>query len=568
MASKHTYEIDLNLEQSAQSKQAIQHLRDAFADSGQSLNDLNKAFVHLSDQMEDNAALEREYDAIIKRELRDRDNQITQLLREQSAIERNAELSEDQREQELKRVKLKIRQLSTARAEIKASQTEAKLQTKIGRQRQADAAAAEKQRQAEEKQNKALEKRLALYGKIKKAAGAAAKVASGVGKVAAVGGGVAAAAGGMIFGAVAGSAEAQAEKEKALKSLKAGVDPSLADKVFVKTGADYSTIIAAINNVSSLSRNPSDIVAAASLEIQNPGAGALLLSRTQGGTSDIQRLSGAIEQIRKQTGVADITSAINASMKSRLVTRGDISQREYLLAYSKLQALGLSEEETERALRAVVKKGGDFVEAFNATDFTRFTRDLQLRQRIANQGTMIAAITEGGVIGESSAQSIAEKLRELQLKKDEMLVKFLPIVNNVLDKITSAVDMSMVDKIVDGLLSLFETVIPLLDPLLKLLDPVLTVLKKVLDVLSPVIKFLVDGLLDLVNFFTGDDDKPAIAVASVAPQPNVNNPITNSSSTVYNTTQNYNIAGPATTTSLERATASNSYVRKTATVGG
>jgi hypothetical protein len=56
----------------------------------------------------------------------------------------------------------------------------------------------------------------------------------------------------------------------------------------------------------------------------------------------------------------------------------------------------------------------------------------------------------------TSAETTAMKLREMQLKKDELLLKFVPIASKLMDKLAALIENGTIDKLADALVGLVE----------------------------------------------------------------------------------------------------------------
>ena len=130
-------------------------------------------------------------------------------------------------------------------------------------------------------------------------------------------------------------------------------------------------------------------------------------------------------------------------------------------------------------------KKGNFVDNLNKTDLRKYTNDAQMKIRLGhtplelqdlglkNQSVADAMLRLLNKPQKSQAQSTAEKLRELEIKKNELLVQFLPVVEAVVDGLKKALDSDMVKKIADGLIKFLTEVIPgLVDWIPKLITAI------------------------------------------------------------------------------------------------
>lgn len=460
--NSHVYSIDLDISTPQASKQALKELQTAFANSNQSMDALNDTYAELAKHTKDATELEKQYNKVVSKRLSDRDEEIDKLKAEKVAIAANRDLTESQKEEMIALKDAEIKRLETDKKYIKAKEKEAKLLAKMNKLFHSNLDENSKSFKLAKNLVSMQEKLNKLIGKesvLRKAASKAARVGAKGLKIA---GGV---AGALVGGAVASSGSL-AEKEKALGSLKSGIDPALVDEVYVKTGADFPSIIAALNNLSDTTMNSGKLVQGAVLELQNPGAGHMLLAGTHRTSKDIEILNNAITQIKKQTGAQDMSAAIEAASKSHLVTSGKVSQIDYLHAYSALAQHGLDENTINRILRDTAQQEGNFIENLNKADLTRYVRG-QDKTRMGHIELGLDKLDYGKAPEKTAAQSTVEKLRQFELKKDEILMNFM------------------------------EPAVKVMEALEPLMDPLTTVINK----LVPVVKWLAGLASDFVNTF-------------------------------------------------------------------
>ena len=497
------YNIDLKLTSDSANKAILDELNKSFKGiddqvkktTDESLRDLNTSFDKLLQSTKDLNVLEQQYGKVIDNNVDKLKSEIDALEAKKVNIAANTELTEKQRdaaiqilETQIKQKKQDVELLKLERAKAKARVTEKKL---LGNKYNTESKLVKLHQKAVELQVK-MNKLLAKESKLKSAALGVAKVGKKVGsaglkagKVALKGIGMAGMAVGALGGAAIAAAGDRVEKEKALKSLKSGIDPTIADRVYTQTGADYTTIVSAINALSKITKDNGQLIQGAVLEIQNPGIGKMLLSGSTETGSNISKLKNHIDQIKKQTGSQDLTQALEASTKSRAVTKGRVSQSEYIQAYAALEAQGLDEETINRVIRKVSDQKGNFIENLNKTDLSRYGKDAQERIRLSKANLGLEKLNDKEV-EKTSAEKIQEKMRELSLKKDELLVKLLPIANKLLDAIKPAI----FDKLIDVVVKLADAITPALENLLTILEPLIDAVMPVIDeLLTPLLKW-------------------------------------------------------------------------------
>ena len=507
------YNIELKLTGSKVNKAVLDELNKSFdgldnkikKTTEESLRDLNASFDKLLQSTEDVNELESQYGNVIDDNISKIKSEIDTLEAKKVAITTNTELTEKQRdaaiqilETQIKQKKQDVELLKLERAKAKARVTEKKL---LGNKFNTESKLVKLHQKAVELQVK-MNKLLAEESKLKSAALGVAKVGKKVGsvglkagKVALKGIGMAGMAVGALGGAAIAATGDRVEKEKALKSLKSGIDPTIADRVYTQTGADYTTIVSAINALSKVTKDSGQLIQGAVLEIQNPGIGKMLLSTSMSGTGNLGNLKNHIDQIKKQTGSQDLTQALEASTKSRAVTKGRVSQTEYIQAYAALEAQGLDEETINRVIRKASDQKGNFIDNLNKTDLSRYGKDAQERIRLSKANLGLEKLNDKEV-EKTSAEKIQEKMRELSLKKDELLVKLLPIA----EKLISAIKPAILDKLIGVVVKLADAITPALENLITILEPLIDAVMPVIDeLLTPLLKWYSDVQKKLIE---------------------------------------------------------------------
>lgn len=489
----HVYSIDLDVKSTAASKQAFKELQTAFDNGKKSTKELNLAYIRMASTMKDTSVLDAQYNKVIKDRIKDRETELDKLKAQQIKIMNNTKMSEHLRENllennrinqsriqnEIDRLnKANLVQLKLERDKVKAAKEAAEKlkeeeirRKKLSTYVKADLVALRDKIKSQLKFIAMLKTTEGRYNAIKKTLIGMVKLS---GKLTAGIAGGALALGGVLGGAITGTADSLVEKDKAMASLKSGIDPTLVDDVYVKTGGDYESIVAAINSLSDVTRDNASIVQGAVLELANPGAGKLLLSTSKIEDNNGDKLSQAISQIKKQTGVQDMSAALEAATKSWSVSTKKVSQVDYLQAYAALQQHGFDEEQIEKIVNDVSLKKGDFVDNLNKTDLRKYTDDEQMRIRLTKTPLGLEKLAlNGEEPTKSNWQSVAERMRAIELKKTALLEKFIPVFEKVIDGISNALDTSSMQKIADGLVNLFVSVLPLMKPVFELLKTLL-----------------------------------------------------------------------------------------------
>lgn len=438
MSENHVYSIDLDLKANQASKQTLKELQSAFENSGDSIDELNKTYKDLADNTTDVLELNKQYNKVIEKSIAEKDKLIDKLKAEQVKLIANKDLTEEQKDAKLKMLNASIKSIEVEKKILKSKSKEVQLETKMKDLVKADLQSLKDKVKEQLKFISALKTTEGRYKAIKKVASvgikAGAKIGIGLGGLAAAGTGIAMA-----------SAQSFAEKDRALQSLKGNVDPAIVDRVQIGTNADYSTIIAAINRISDLNpKSKEALIAGAIEEVLNPGMGRMLLMQSELDNSSIQKMINANAQIRKQTGAQDLSAAYAATEQMSAVSKGFIGQIQAVQAYSALQQAGLGEESIIKIINSVAKKGGDFISNLNKEDLAKYVRG-QEKNLVQNAKLNLSNIDLTKAPTKTKAQEIAEKMRTIEIKKNEMIAQFIEKmpVDTILELVKSLMNLVM-----------------------------------------------------------------------------------------------------------------------------
>ena len=459
--NNHSYTIDLDVKSTESSKRALKELQTAFTNSNNSARELNKAYIRIASNIQDCTELDKQYSKVIDNRIKDREKEIDKIKAIQLGIINNTKLSEEQRKnlldntkkridlakQEIdslnksnlvkiknmqKEIEMKAREAKLDAEKLKALKEEEARRKKLSTYIKADLNALKQKIKDQFKFISALKTTEGRYQAIKKAASTAVKVGGKVAKAGLkVGAGAAGIAMGLAGSAVAG-AEKTEQKAQALRSLKSGVREEVLDNIFIKTGADYSVIVEAINRVAGLV-GANQIEKFAIAEIQNPGLGRLLAM--QGHVDNNFDYKNAMNQIRRSTGIQDTSTIIESASNSRLVKNGEISQFDHMNAMASLIKAGIDPETAEMMITKIARNKGNqsFIDAFNSTDLSKLVYDKGLKNVLKNSNIQLKEIDynqEGleETPEQKAARETAEQLRRFELEKDKMLAQILPAV--------------------------------------------------------------------------------------------------------------------------------------------
>lgn len=350
--------------------------------------------------------------------------------------------------------------------------------------------------------------------------------------------------GGAISGglsSVSSASDKQVDREKQAARIKGSLSDDekqkLLQQVYIKTGADYGVIVDAINaiqNTFGQKVKPDELAQAAAMEIQYPGTASTFLSSTEGESNmDMFKMyANRLKAIQGATGAS--TEQIQASTKfvsqyANQDTGASVSQLQAVYLAMQNQGVFNSEEELQTAFKRFVsqqaKSGVSPVEFAKQFDWAAYAKGADGQTRASNALTTMdwgalnkaATTTDTEIPKDSEAKSMAEKMRELEEKKNEMMMKLIPVIMPVVEELSKLLNSSEGQAIIDGLVGIFKTVLPLLEPIFK-------VLKVVLDFANDYLLRPLEKAIRAIMDWLGDDEenaKPELANGGIASMPSI-----------------------------------------------
>lgn len=510
----------LNFDSAVESVKALERQMNAVYESEEDATKAAEAFERASNK----AYAELEKSAVrinhaLSEQGKAQRDRIKELEAEKAALDRSAESKARQKEIDAELRDLRKQVISASDDELNAMlQQNVAARTRLKLMQQTA-----KQQKTEQKQQKTLKQLIAedlkplkdkiaaqkefikslsttegKYLAIKKAA----KGAMSIGGKALKGAGMVAGAALAIGGMAVASADKQVTQETEARRMKGG--GSLKEKqdtlleLYGKTGADYSTIVDAINRVYGLLGNVSkqELVEAATAEIKMPGAAAILRQQNTEGVKaqDFTAYLNRMRSIQSVTGASteQITNASNYISNLRQSNFSNASEAELQTLYLALQNAGAydSEEELQRAFTRFVRKQRDSGEdvfalaqkwqnsgewtksAYGATDKTQVANTIG-NLDFAKMGEM-NRVKDFNAPQETAAEKTARELREMEVLKDRLLIDIMKAIQPLLKD-------GGLKNLVEGALKLIQKLSEFLIPLLeKLLPHVNTIINKLL----------------------------------------------------------------------------------------
>ena len=520
-----TYQIGLDIETSDKTKQNIANLKSSFEDTSKSLDDIAKQYADIAKESGDHSAEAKAYNNLLGERLsalnKEADilrNSATEtgkraraelhalketqkqrrLTKDEIAQMRRLEASvvdlTDEELESRKRANLEARKaVVTARAALKQETIQRKT---LGRLIKDDLKSLTERIRKQKEYIASLDKTERKYYLLKKAAQYSFKGSKMGAKAAAGAVGI---VGGIVGGAVA-SAEGIAEKERETRRIK-GIPESqkqeLVTALQIKTGRDVSSIVDAINRVQDVvkTHNIDDITKMSRAELEFPGASTLFQS--QGGSAnadDYTILQNRLRKIQSATGIgiSDLESSMGviSNLKDRAFKSG-VSQQDLLSLYTALKSSNVyDDDETQsRAMRAFLAQNGlnseNFYEKMQAFDWARYARGSQNKNQAEKfiKTFDFQALKEANTapvkteLALTNAEKSAELARRVAIKKDELVMKVLEMIEPMLNDGT-------LEKLINSALDMVKAIMPLM-------KPVLDAAKTVFEAISPHIETIV-----------------------------------------------------------------------------
>lgn len=486
-----------------------------------SINDLEKQYIKLERSLSEQGTAQRKELATLKEQAKELEgnakkkkeyNAITKKIKD---IEKEVVgLSDDE-------LKAAINENKAVRAKLKFSQQEAKLlqaqkkqQGELARLVKADISAIKEKIKQQLKFIQTLKTTEGRYNLLKKAAGKVGAGAIGIGKGLGIAGGAAMALG----GAAMATANQQVEREKQARRIKGNFDQDVKDEIlsnlYIKTGADYSTIVDAINRVQSVlgkDADKFDLLEAVPVEIKYPGASAIFRQDNQRfiHSGSYTQYENKIKAIQGSTGASaeqiEASTQKIANMRQQSFSNASMSELQAL--YLGLQNSGAydSQDELDRAFNAFVRaQRGQKQSVFEFAQNYNWTRGVyggtnrqQALKAISNiDFKAIEASTKvnDSEIRRTNAENAAIRARQMEEQKNKILAKILDSIYPVFEKI----DTTKITQVLTGLID-FAT---------KLVPPMIEIMNAILPYIDKLIGFVSAGIDAAKNLVAGQPGQP------------------------------------------------------------
>ena len=259
-----------------------------------------------------------------------------------------------------------------------------------------------------------------------------------------IGGAAAIGTGAALTGAAFASAGAQIEKEMALHRfggpLAEDEKSAVLSDLRIRTGADYTRIVEAINSVQTLlgkNISKADLMTATIAELRTPGAAALFQTQTGAASAeDLAKYANRMRAIQKETGSSVEQISQSAAFASNIRNRqiSSASQSEIQALYLALQASGAFDSDAEmeqafnRFLRMQARSGENIFEYAQKYNWTFGKWQQTARNQITSGiqsidfGALSAASQKAdSELKMSAAERAAADLRRFEERKNQLL---------------------------------------------------------------------------------------------------------------------------------------------------
>lgn len=397
--------------------------------------------------------------------------------------------------------------LKMAQQEARLSQAQAKTSKTLSQLVKADLKALKDKLKLQMQFIQSLRTTEGRYNALKKAASTVGSATLAAGKAGLKGAGIAGAGLLAISGMALSQADSYVQKEREANRIKATMSPeekqNLLSDLYIQSGADYTTIVDAINRVIGVlgtNAKPDDILRATATEIRYPGSAAMF--RQQNTTVSVHpaefvAYGNRLKAIQQSTGasVEQITDSTQKIANLRQSSFSNASMSELQALYLALQNSGAfdSDDELDRAFKSFVRvqkdsnksvfdlakewqdKGTWTRTAYGATNKT------QALNAISNLdfGAVQASTTEKSTeTGRTQAEISAIKIREIEEAKNRILMKLVEAIAPVIDSID-------VDELSDFVSFVLKEMAPILREESKVIVELTRVIREVYTALAP-----------------------------------------------------------------------------------
>lgn len=542
MSKLHTYNVEIDIERSDKTNKTFKDLSNSLSDINNisfdnlstSLNNAQKSLQELYKDSESQNDIIKKYEkevSVYLKQLEKQNDILMNSLSEQGKADRARLKALSEKANRTKEEEKELKKLQ--KTTINLSDEEIKKQILLNRQKRITLKSSELELKAklkEQKINKSLKdliksdltnlkKKILLqtefiktlkttegrYNAIKKVSSLAMKGASKGAKWAGL---TAAGAVGAIGAGVISSADKFADKEiqkRRLKRINNDDKDYIIDQLFIKSGKSYSEIVDAVNRVTTTlkNKNPRSIISAAQAELEFPGASALL----QGTSRDVYDHDFTMyrHRLRQLQGVLGASeSTIDAAQKAASASRlggGKFSQTQYEALYMALkEGNAFADDSTmEKFINSFMRQADTSKPIFEQfqqyanKNINKFLYKQQDRNRALKAIESFDAHAIDKILRErgfdverSSAEATQESLRKMEILKDKLLIRFVPIAEKIFEKLEEIITPERIETIAEFIKKILQFIQDVIDKGFDaVLDPIIEKFSKTFKDLLP-----------------------------------------------------------------------------------
>ena len=356
-------------------------------------------------------------------------------------------------------------------------------------------------------------------GRYKAIKTAAAKIGQGSAKIAKAGlmgaGGFAAGAlalGGAAVSGAASMVDREREADRIKTSMSKDEKQALLGDLYIRTGADYTSIVDAINRVTTVlgtGLKADELSQAAAAEIRFPGAAAMFRQQnaTKATANDFSIYQNRLKAIQGATGatVDQVQSSTEKIANMRQSSFSNASMTELQALYLGLQNSGAydTQEELDRAFNSFVRSQKNSKEsvfehasrfdwqskAYGATNKQQVSTAMQ---NLDFGSLEKAAKTTDSNIVQSEAEKTAQKMREFEEKKTQMMMKIVDVISPIFDSINT----QQLTEFFNSIMKFATTIAPAIGELTNLM---LKIFNELQPYLTKFVYFVSTGLSKLAD---------------------------------------------------------------------
>ena len=384
------------------------------------------------------------------------------------------------------------------------------------------------------------------------------------------------------------AADDETKKEKEARRIKGFENEdamNILNELYFQTGSDYSVIVDAINRVQSVLKttNKTELIEGTKIELSNPG---MILAFASSKTDPSLQMFNAYDRmmtaIQKTTGASAEQVQASAQKMANYDLGGlaNTSMTELQAIYLGLQNSGAFEtqDELDKAFDKFVnsrknsqKLAWEDAKSYDWTKYISNERNYAQAKNTLKNMDWESIGDATGVIDTlpkqpTTMESTAEQMRRIEYQKNQILVKLLPAVAPLFERLAQLLSSDKGKKVIDGIMNFISTAVPILtDVILKIAERLGVIIKNSIEATTEMSNrriemhgappWMANGGLALGPSIVGERGPEAIIPLDYSRTARAGN-------IVQNVAQTFNMSGNETTAlSLAQAVSSRDFTR-------